>query len=168
MGWSAYGLFRAHRYHLELNWTELKPLWALFSPDNGWVLTVKGLSSRDKMWTAAHRKPAQVCQDLNLTPAQNQLSWPEFSATQMSQKFQHKYTHTIHVVNFFLFLFCQHILITVWNKTTEMNDGIHNHTVKQHQLKKKSRTECPIILWNNNNFKKAGRNVWFFCETITI
>ena len=23
-GWSAYGLFRAHRYHLELNWTELK------------------------------------------------------------------------------------------------------------------------------------------------
>ena len=22
-GWSAYGLFRAHRYHLELNWTEL-------------------------------------------------------------------------------------------------------------------------------------------------
>ena len=21
-GWSAYGLFRAHRYHLELNWTE--------------------------------------------------------------------------------------------------------------------------------------------------
>ena len=23
-GWNAYGLFRAHRYHLELNWTELR------------------------------------------------------------------------------------------------------------------------------------------------
>ena len=28
-GWSACGLFPAHRYHLELNWTELKSSWAL-------------------------------------------------------------------------------------------------------------------------------------------
>ena len=80
-----------------LNWTELRPLWALFSPDNGWVVAVKGLSSRDKICTAAHRKPAQVCQDLNLTSAQNQSTWPKFSVTQMSQKFQHKYTHTIYM-----------------------------------------------------------------------
>ena len=39
MGWSAYGLFRAHRYHLELNWTELlsivscPELWPRFSSD---------------------------------------------------------------------------------------------------------------------------------------
>ena len=31
MGWSAYGLFRAHRYHLELNWTELNCSVHLFA-----------------------------------------------------------------------------------------------------------------------------------------
>ena len=29
-GWSPYGLFRAHRYHLELNWTELHCICSVF------------------------------------------------------------------------------------------------------------------------------------------
>ena len=48
MGWSAYGLFRAHRYHLELNWN-----WTKLNEDK-------------------RRKPHNVCSNSRL-----QLHWPE-------------------------------------------------------------------------------------------
>ena len=38
-GWSAYGLFRAHRYHLGLNCTELT---LKITDANGWLCEVKG------------------------------------------------------------------------------------------------------------------------------
>ena len=53
MGWSAYGLFWAHRYHLELNWTD----WRNRLDKNGYtsMLTDVGLLA---VWflTAAFRK----------------------------------------------------------------------------------------------------------------